>query len=203
MVVDLKSFESFIKRGFDIIGSSIGLLMTGWIILIAYVLASVDTQRNGFFTQMRVGRYGKIFKIIKIRTMRSDLALYTNITTSQDSRVTRLGSFFRKTKIDELPQLINVFMGYMSFVGPRPDVPGYADKLTEEDRKILTVRPGITGAATLKYKNEEEILSRQGNPERYNDEVIFPDKVRINLEYVENWSFWKDIGYIISTVLNK
>ena len=199
----MTSFETLIKRGFDIIGSSIGLLMTGWIILIAYVLASVDTQRNGFFTQMRVGRYGKIFKIIKIRTMRSDLAVYTNITTSQDSRITRLGSFFRKTKIDELPQLINVFMGYMSFVGPRPDVPGYADKLTEEDRKILKVRPGITGAATLKYKDEEEILTGQENPERYNDEVIFPDKVRINLEYVENWSFWKDIGYIISTVLNK
>jgi len=108
---------------------------------------------------------------------------------------------FRKTKLDELPQLIHVLLGQMSFVGPRPDVPGYADKLEGDDRIVLTVRPGITGPATLKYRDEESLLAAQEDPEPYNNEILWPDKVRLNREYVENWSFWRDLYYIGRTVL--
>lgn len=132
--------------------------------------------------------------------MRSDSFFQTTVTTDTDPRITRLGRFFRKTKLDELPQLIHVLLGQMSFVGPRPDVPGFADNLSGDDRIILSVRPGITGPATLKYRNEESILAGQDDPERYNDEVIFPDKVRLNKEYVENYSFRKDIKYIWQTI---
>jgi lipopolysaccharide/colanic/teichoic acid biosynthesis glycosyltransferase len=125
------------------------------------------------------------------------------VTVSGDSRVTRLGWVWRKLKIDELPQLFNVLMGQMSFVGPRPDVPGFADQLKGKDRIILTVRPGITGPATLKYRNEEELLASVTDPEKYNAEVVFPDKVRLNREYVENWSFARDIRYIWATIWNR
>ncbi len=123
----------------------------------------------------------------------------TTITSSNDIRITKSGKFFRDTKIDELPQLWNVFIGDMSFVGPRPDVEGYADKLEGDDRIVLSIRPGITGPASLKYKNEEEILSKQANPKEYNDNVIWPDKVKINIEYIKNWSLLKDIQYIVKT----
>ena len=111
-----------------------------------------------------------------------------------------MGRFFRKTKIDELPQLWNVLLGHMSFVGPRPDVPGYADKLTGVERAVLSLRPGITGPATLKYRDEEEILATQDDPEQYNREVIYPDKVQINLQYIREWSFLGDLRYILATV---
>jgi len=124
----------------------------------------------------------------------------TTVTKRGDPRITRLGAFFRRTKIDELPQLWNVLIGQMSFVGPRPDVPGFADKLTGNEREVLKLRPGITGPATLKYRNEEELLAAQSDPEKYNREVIFPDKVRINLDYMRNWSLRKDISYIWQTV---
>ena len=194
--------DKILKRCFDIIFSLIGLLLTWWIILIAWIIATIDTGENGFFIQDRVGKDGKIFKLIKIRTMRKVPDFNTTVTTDRDPRITKAGRFFRKTKIDELPQLINVLKGDMSFVGPRPDVPGYADKLTGDDRVILSVRPGITGPATLKYRNEEDILSEQDDPEKYNNEVIWPDKVRINKEYVNNYSFWKDLKYIYKTIFN-
>lgn len=127
----------------------------------------------------------------------------THITTNNDPRITLLGRFFRKTKIDELPQLINVFWGQMSFVGPRPDVPGFADQLKGNDRLILSVRPGITGPATLKFRDEENLLAKQSNPERYNREVIYPEKIRLNREYVEYYSFCKDIKYIFETIFGK
>lgn len=190
----------FIKRAFDLTASALGLIMTGWIIIIAYVAASIDTRKNGFFTQARIGKAGKTFRLIKIRTMRDLPSFDTTVTTSDDPRITGLGRLLRRTKIDELPQLINVFLGQMSFVGPRPDVPGFADTLSGEDRIILSVRPGITGPATLKYRNEEEILSRQADPEKYNREVIYPDKVRMNREYVEHYSLWKDMKYIFQTI---
>lgn len=197
----LSFYDRFFKRTFDIVFSIVGLVLTGWIIVIAFILASIDTGCSGFFTQERVGRNGKIFKVIKIRTMRVIPSIDTVVTTRNDPRITTLGRFFRKTKIDELPQLINVLLGQMSFVGPRPDVPGFADTLDKEDRDIiLSVRPGITGPATIKYRNEEELLAKVEDPERYNREVIFPDKVRINKEYVLNYSFWKDIGYILLTI---
>ena len=123
------------------------------------------------------------------------------MTQIGDPRITRLGLFFRKTKIDELPQLWNVLIGQMSFVGPRPDVLGYADRLQGEDRIILSIRPGITGPAQLAYKNEEEVLANQNDPVKYNDEIIWPDKVRINREYIGNYSFFKDFYYIWKTIV--
>jgi lipopolysaccharide/colanic/teichoic acid biosynthesis glycosyltransferase len=195
--------DRFLKRGFDIVGSFIGFVFTWWIIIISFVLASIDTRANGIFIQKRVGRNGNIFSFIKIRTMRNDAIFKTNVTTDRDPRITNLGRFLRKTKLDELPQIIHVLIGQMSFVGPRPDVPGFADKLIGKDRIILTVRPGITGPATLKYRNEENLLARHENPELYNQEVIFPDKVRINCEYIENYSFCNDIKYIFQTAIPK
>ena len=189
-----------LKRSFDFIFSLIGLLLTWWIILIAFIVASIDTKSNGFFLQERIGRNGKKFKVIKIKTMRPIKNQTSTVTTVNDERITKSGSFFRKTKIDELPQLINVLLGQMSFVGPRPDVPGYADKLEGDDRIILEIRPGITGPATLKYRNEEEILARQKFPEEYNKKVIYPDKVRINKKYIQNYSLSKDIKYILQTI---
>ena len=196
----LSPFNRFLKRGFDFFVSSIGLILTGWIIVLAYIAASIDTRKSGFFTQTRIGKNGKFFMVIKIHTMRYVPSINTTVTTTHDPRITPLGRFFRKAKIDELPQLINVFFGHMSFVGPRPDVPGFADKLSGDDRVILSVRPGITSPATLKYKNEEVILAAQDDPEKYNREIIFPDKVRLNREYVENYSFVKDIKYIFQTI---
>ena len=192
--------QAFLKRSFDIFGAIAGLVLTGWIIIIAYVAASIDTRTNGFFRQERVGKHGCIFRVIKLRTMRPVQGIDTTVTTRSDQRITLLGKFWRKTKIDELPQLINILLGQMSFVGPRPDVPGFADQLQGEDRIVLGVRPGITGPATLKYKNEEEILAVQENPERYNAEVIYPDKVRLNKEYIKNYSFIKDLKYIWQTI---
>ena len=192
--------NNFTKRGFDIVVSFLGLTFSWWVIFIAWVIATFETKSNGFFIQKRVGRNGKIFNVIKIKSMKKVDGVNTTITSSNDVRITKSGKFFRDTKIDELPQLINVLIGDMSFVGPRPDVPGYADKLEGEDRIVLSIRPGITGPASLKYKNEEEILASQNDPKWYNDKIIWPDKVRINKEYIKNWSLKKDIEYIIKTV---
>ena len=190
--------NKLIKRIFDFTLALIGLLITWPIILIAWIIASIETKSNGFFLQKRVGENGKLFTIIKIKTMYPNNG--STVTTANDNRITKSGKIFRKYKIDELPQLINVLKGDMSFVGPRPDVPGYADKLEGEDRIILSVKPGITGPATLKYKNEEEILANVNDPVKYNNEVIWPNKVKINKEYIKNWSIKKDIKYIIKTI---
>jgi lipopolysaccharide/colanic/teichoic acid biosynthesis glycosyltransferase len=189
------------KRIFDVLLSLFGLLCVFWIIFIAWSIASIETKSNGFFIQRRVGRNGSLFNLIKIKTMKTVRGIDTTITSLDDVRITVSGKFFRDTKIDELPQLWNVLIGQMSFVGPRPDVAGYADKLTGNNKIVLSVRPGITGPASLKYKNEEEILSKQDNPKKYNDEVIWPDKVAINKKYIEEWSLKKDIGYIWKTVV--
>ena len=190
--------DKFIKRVFDFTFALIGLVFTWPVILIAWVIATIETKSNGFFLQKRVGQNGKLFTIIKIKTMYPNNG--STVTTANDKRITKSGRFFRRYKIDELPQLINVLKGDMSFVGPRPDVPGYADKLEGEDRIILTIKPGITGPATLKYKNEEEILAKVEDPVKYNNEVIWPDKVKINKEYIKNWSLKKDIEYILKTI---
>lgn len=199
----LTPLQAFLKRTFDILGASTGLLLTSWIILPAFAAASLDTRSNGFFTQERIGRNGKIFRVVKIRTMRPIKGLDTTVTTECDPRITKLGHIFRRLKIDELPQLFNVLVGHMSFVGPRPDVPGFADRLEGKDRLILSIRPGITGPATLKYRDEQNILAQVDDPEKYNREIIFPDKVRLNRDYVENYSFWSDIHYIWKTVFPK
>ncbi|MFC1819120.1 sugar transferase [Thermodesulfobacteriota bacterium] len=188
------------KRIFDLFFSFLGLISLWWLIVIAAFLAWLDTGENGFFTQDRVGQFGKIFKVIKIRTMRPSSDISTTVTTSKDVRITILGKFFRKTKIDELPQFINVLLGQMSFVGPRPDVVGFADKLTGKDKIILSVKPGITSPATLKFRNEEELLAQQKNPEHYNATVIYPEKVRLHIEYIETYSLWKDVLCILQTL---
>jgi lipopolysaccharide/colanic/teichoic acid biosynthesis glycosyltransferase len=192
----------FLKRLFDTALALVGLATLWWLILITYVLATIDTKRNGFFTQQRVGKDGKLFYTVKIRTMRDIPTITTTTTTARDPRITKLGSFLRKSKLDELPQLLNVLLGQMSFVGPRPDVPGFADQLAGEDRVVLAVRPGITGPATLAFRNEEKLLASQSDPERYNREVIYPEKVRINRDYVTNYRFTNDIRYIIKTVID-
>ena len=189
-----------IKRTFDVVVSLLGIVLFAWLIALAWFLASIDTRRNGFFSQIRIGQFGRPFKILKIRTMRDMKGVNSTVTTAADARITRLGRFWRRTKIDELPQLINIFVGQMSFVGPRPDVPGFADKLAGDDRLILSVRPGITGPATIKYRDEETLLNSVADPERYNSEVLFPDKVALNRQYVLNYSFKADIGYILATL---
>lgn len=177
-----------------------GIVLTWPIMLLAWVIASIETRSNGLFIQKRIGMRGKPFNVFKIKTMRSVEGIKTSVTTRDDRRITRSGAFFRKTKIDELPQLWNVLIGQMSFVGPRPDVPGFADRLEGEERILLSVRPGITGPATLKYRDEEAILAAQPDPEAYNQEVIWPDKVAINRDYIVNWSLKRDIMYILKTV---
>lgn len=155
-----------------------------------------------FFKQGRVGQFGNIFTMVKFRTMKVDHG-GSSISVKGESRITPLGSVLRKYKLDELPELWNVFKGEMSLVGPRPDVPGYADKLEGKDREILKLKPGVTGPASLKYINEEELLGEQEDPITYNNEVIYPDKVRINLNYLENQSFWLDMKILLCTVLGK
>jgi len=192
--------DKILKRLFDTVLSFIGLVFSFPILVIAYIVASIETKSSGLFVQTRVGKDAKLFSVYKIKTMSEINNINTTVTTSQDIRITKSGAFFRRTKIDELPQLFNVLLGEMSFVGYRPDVKGFADKLNGKDKRILDLPPGITGPASIKYKNEEELLSKQPNPEKYNQEVIWPDKVAISLEYMKEWSLAKDIGYIIRTI---
>lgn len=192
-----------IKCSFDFILSLIGTFVLFPVILIAWLVASIETKSNGFYFQKRVGKDGRTFLLIKIKTMRIIEGFNSNITLLGDKRITRGGALFRKLKVDELPQIWNVLLGQMSFVGPRPDVIGYADKLTGKDKKILSIRPGITGPASIKYKNEGKLLSKCGNPQKYNDEVIWPDKVKINYDYLTNWSLRRDILYIYLTIVDK
>lgn len=190
-----------LKRSFDILMSFIAIVFTLPIMIMAFAFSSLETKSFGLFIQKRVGRDAKLFNVFKIKTMKKVEGLETTVTTADDTRITKSGKFFRDTKIDELPQLFNVLFGSMSFVGPRPDVEGYADKLEGEDIIILSIRPAITGPASLKYKNEEEILAKQENPKEYNDNVIWVDKVKINKAYIKNWSFKKDIAYIVKTIV--
>ena len=189
-----------LKRTFDVFLSFFGLLLLWPLILLGWIAAAFSTRDNGFFIQIRVGMHGRTFKLLKLRSMLNRDDVRTSVTTRQDPRITRVGALLRKTKIDELPQLWNVLVGHMSIVGPRPDVPGFADKLTGEDLIILSIRPGITGPATLEFRNEEELLSKHSDPERYNREVIWPKKIQLNKAYVANYSFWKDLGYIWRTI---
>jgi len=188
-----------IKRTFDIILSIFAIFLLFPFFLVVSFLIVIDSGFPIFFLQKRIGRDAKEFNIIKFRTMKTNNENIT-ITVSDDSRITRIGKYLRKTKIDELPEILNVFFGQMSFVGPRPDVKGYADKLKGVNRKILDLRPGITGPASLKYYNEEYILSQKSNPKKYNDEVIFPDKVKINMHYFHNRSFFLDLKIIFATI---
>ena len=187
------------KRTFDILISIFAIFLLFPFFLLVSFLIVIDSGFPIFFLQKRIGRGAKEFNIIKFRTMKTNNENIT-ITVSDDSRITRIGKYLRKTKIDELPEILNVLFGQMSFVGPRPDVKGYADKLKGANRKILALRPGITGPASLKYYNEEYILSQKSNPKKYNDEVIFPDKVKINMHYFHNRSFFLDLKIIFATI---
>ena len=190
----------FFKWCFDRIVAFFGLVVLFLPLLVIAILIKIDSKGPAFFLQKRIGKNGKPFRIVKFRTM-YDQAEGDSITTADDPRVTRMGHWLRHSKVDCLTELVNVFIGQMSFVGPRPDVPGYADQLQGDDRRILQLRPGITGPASIKYRNEEELLARQADPKAYNDNVIWPDKVRINLEYLENWSFFGDIKLIFKTII--
>ena len=194
-----------LKFIFDRIASSLGLLLFWPVLVIVAILIKVKMPGGpAFFTQKRVGRNGRLFTMYKFRTMiNATNREWSSVSVAGESRITPFGAKLRKYKIDELPELWNVLKGDMSFVGPRPDVPGYADVLEGEDREVLKLRPGITGPASLKYRNEEELLATVEDPQKYNDEVIFPDKVRINRYYLHHYSFWTDIKMIFATVLGK
>lgn len=180
-----------------------GLLILWPILILVAIMIRVKMPGGPvIFKQKRVGQDGKLFTMYKFRSMTVSHS-GSSVSVAGESRITPLGAKLRKYKLDELPELWNVLKGDMSFVGPRPDVPGYADKLEGRDRNILKLKPGITGPASLKYRNEEELLAKIENPQKYNDEVIYPDKIKINLYYLEHYSFLKDIQMIICTVLGK
>ena len=179
-----------VKRIFDLFFSIIGLFFLGWLILIVLLKASIDTRSFGIFTQSRIGQNGRKFKIFKIKSM-----------LDGSKSISKWGNFLRKSKLDELPQLFNILIGDMSFVGPRPDVSGYYNNLKGEERLILKLKPGLTSEASLKYFDEEALLQQQKNPQEYNDTVIFPDKVKLNLQYYYHHSLLGDLKIIHKTLL--
>lgn len=213
----MRKENMFLKYLFDRLVSFIGLVCLSPFFLVVAILIKVKMPGGPvFFVQDRVGMEGKLFPCHKFRTMQ----VYHNgaiVSVAGDSRITPLGGILRHYKLDELPGLWDVLIGNMSFVGPRPDVPGYADKLQGDDRDVLKLRPGITGPATLKYRSEDEMIAdyvaqRQAQGDNrpmqeiateYNDQVIYPDKVRINCYYYRHYSFWRDIQIIFATVLGK
>ena len=193
----------FLKWIFDRIVSFIGLLCLWPVLIVVTILIKIKMPGGpALFTQKRVGRHGKLFTMHKFRSMTVSHS-GSSVSVAGEARITPLGAKLRKYKLDELPELWDVLIGNMSFVGPRPDVPGYADQLKGDDRRVLELRPGITGPASLKYRDEEELLAKVENPIDYNDTVIYPDKVRINLYYLDHYSFIKDIQMILCTVLGK
>lgn len=195
--------QMIFKLLFDRIMALFGLMLLLPLLLGVAVFIRIKMPGGPvIFKQKRVGQYGRLFTMYKFRSM-TVCHSGSSVSVKGESRITPLGAVLRKYKLDELPELWNVLIGDMSLVGPRPDVPGYADKLEGEDRRILLLKPGITGSASLKYRNEEELLAEQADPQKYNDEVLFPDKVRINIEYLDNWSFGYDLKIILYTVLGK
>jgi lipopolysaccharide/colanic/teichoic acid biosynthesis glycosyltransferase len=199
----MSNINFFSKRLFDFTASLVGLLILWPVFLVIAFLIKIKMPGGPvIFKQERVGQHGKLFTMYKFRSMLVDHA-GSSISVKGESRITPLGEQLRRYKLDELPELWNVLIGDMSFVGPRPDVPGYADRLQGDDRRILLLKPGITGPASLKYRNEEELLAQQEDPVKYNDQVVFPDKVKINLKYLENRTFWGDIKIIFETLFGK
>ncbi|MBD7916135.1 sugar transferase [Clostridium sp. Sa3CUN1] len=198
----MNKLNKIIKRVFDFIVSLIGIIILSPIFIIVSIAIKVDSKGSILFLQKRVGQYGKEFNIYKFRTMVTDAEkLGKQITVGKDNRITRVGSFLRKFKIDELPQLFNVLKGDMSLVGPRPEVPKYVSLYNEEQRKVLDVRPGITDIASLRYKDENDILGKVDNPEEYYINVIMKDKLKLNLEYIEKNNVFFDIYLIIKTII--
>jgi lipopolysaccharide/colanic/teichoic acid biosynthesis glycosyltransferase len=191
----------FLKRTFDIVFSLTGLLLIFPVMLITGLIIKLSSKGPAIFKQQRAGRYGIAFTMYKFRTMVVNHG-GSSVSVSGESRITPLGAVLRKLKIDELPELWNILIGDMSFVGPRPDMPDYAARLQGEQRAILCVRPGLTSPASIKYVREEELLSKVKDPQKYFDEVIWPDKMRMNMEYIRDLSFTKDVKIILKTVFN-
>ena len=205
LIIDInieKPTSKFLKENVDYIVSTIVFFVFSPVWIFVSLAILISNGRPILFSQLRVGQNGKLFRLYKFRSMKN-VKSNTTVAAAETNRISKLGKFLRRSKIDELPELFNIMRGDMSFVGPRPDVPGYADSLTEEDREILKLKPGLTGPASLKYYDEEELLAKQKDPQKYNDEVIFPDKVRINLLYMKNWTFWMDMRFILMTALKK
>ena len=193
--------NNMVKWFFDRTLSLVLLIVLMPILLLVAIVIPLTSGVPVFYIQERIGQNAKPFKLIKFRTMKGEEE--SPVAAAELNRITRVGRWLRRTKIDELPELLNIFVGDMSFVGPRPDVAGYADKLEGDDRRLLTMKPGLTGVASLKYRNEEDLLAAQPNPQEYNDKVIWPDKVRLNLLYMERQSLWLDVKVLICTALGK
>lgn len=195
--------NNFLKRGFDFIASTIGFILISPALLIISILIKLTSEGPVLFKQKRVGRYGKEFNILKFRTMVVNAEkLGKQITVGNDSRITKIGAFLRKYKLDELPQLINVIKGDMSLIGPRPEVPKYVALYNENQRKVLDVRPGITDYASIEYRDENSILAKVNNPEEYYINVIMPHKIDLNMKYIEKNNVLIDIGIIFKTIFN-
>ncbi|HOW45675.1 MAG TPA: sugar transferase [Candidatus Aminicenantes bacterium] len=193
-------YASFAKRAVDLSLAAVALVVTA--VPQALIALAVKATSPGpvFFRQARVGRHGRLFRIVKFRTMTAGGPGRSPVTVAGSAWITPCGRFLRRWKLDELPQLWNVLKGEMSFVGPRPDVPGFADRLSGDERRLLQLRPGITGPASLQFADEEQRLAEVEDPERYNREVLFPAKVRINLHYLDNCSFRLDVKCLWDTL---
>lgn len=198
----MKKINEIIKRIFDFLASLLGIIILSPILLIVAIAIKIDSKGDILFLQKRMGKNGIPFYIYKFRTMVSDAEkLGKQITVGKDNRITKVGAFLRKYKIDELPQLFNVLKGDMSLVGPRPEVPKYVELYTELERRVLKVRPGITDLASLRYKDENDILGKVDNPEEYYINVIMKDKLKLNLEYIEKSNLIFDISLIFKTII--
>ena len=198
----MNKLNQAVKRIFDFLLSLFGIIILSPIFIIVSIAIKLDSKGSILFLQKRVGRYGKEFNIYKFRTMVTDAEkLGKQITVGKDNRITKVGAFLRKFKIDELPQLLNVLKGDMSLVGPRPEVPKYVALYNEEQRKVLDIRPGITDMASLRYKDENDILGKVDNPEEYYINVIMKDKLNLNLEYIEKSNVFFDIYLILKTII--
>ena len=198
----MNALNKIIKRIFDIVCSGLGLIILSPFLLFVAIKIKSGSDGPVFFKQIRVGEKGKEFKILKFRTMVVDAEkLGRQITVGNDNRITKIGAFLRKYKIDELPQLINVFKGDMSLVGPRPEVPRYVNMYTEEQRKVLDVKPGITDLASIRYRDENELLGQAENPDEFYINTIMPDKLALNMEYINKSNIFLDIYIILQTIL--
>ncbi|MBN1039753.1 sugar transferase [Clostridium botulinum] len=198
----MNNFNKIVKRIFDFVCSTLGIIILSPIFILISIMIKTGSDGPVFFKQIRVGEDGKDFEILKFRTMVVDAEkLGKQITVGNDNRITKIGSFLRKYKLDELPQLINVFKGDMSLVGPRPEVPRYVKIYNNEQRKVLEVKPGITDLASIRYKDENALLGKAENPEEFYINTIMPDKLALNLEYINKSNVFFDIYIIVKTIL--
>ncbi len=193
--------QLLIKRFIDLVFSLLVIIFLHPLMIITIIIQTIETRSFGVFTQKRVGKNGKEFNIYKIRTMKNDSKITTNVTARNDIRITKIGRFLRKSKIDELPQFINVLLGDMSVVGPRPDTPDFVNKLPNKDKFFLKMKPGITGLSSIFLIDEEKLLENANNPEEYNLKTIWPQKNSINKKYIDEWSILLDIKIIIKTMI--